>query len=298
MAASHPTIKNQTSAHNQVADIYIDVPYQLKDKALFNIPAVCTCCLAPTENKYTAGWSSSRKYSTGTQRVTETHTARLDFCVCPDCVEHQREYNRKRIRMIIISVLCSAVVSSALIYFFNNFLEGIFGSGLIYFLVVLVLVPVVIALPVLATLDVFIPQRILDRRHASLTVGVRMIGPHHFEFDNLVYAQLFEKMNSEGAKISDGVGGQLDLPYKSTKVLKSPALNYKVFGKSLLEGKPLFEILILTAVFSCILTFLCSMALHFMLRDPNMAGSPGMYVCSGFLLLIIISIIVEEWRRT
>ncbi len=297
MATAQPAAKNSASTHNQVAEIIVEAPYALKDKGVYNIPAVCTCCLAPTDNKVTFKWGESRKYTSGVNRVTEIHTASLDFCVCPDCVAHEQEYNRKKTRMIMISVLISSIVSTLLIYMFNDELEALFGGSMVlYFLIVIVLAPTVMAMPVLATLDILIPQRVLDRRHASRLAGVRMSGPRRYEFDNLVYAQLFVKLNDENAKFTDMIGKQHDSPYKITQTIKKPHLQYKVFGKSLLESGPLVEILGTTAFVSSVLTFLFSMAI-FCMTEPPTAGSPGSYICSGLLFIIVITACLQEWKK-
>lgn len=297
MTAAQPAAKKTVSTQNQVADVRIEVPYQLSDKTIYNIPAVCTCCLSPTDNKVTVKWGSSRKYSSGGQRVTESHTATLDFCVCPDCAAHEQEFKIKQSRMIIISILVSAILSTALIYVFNDMIDMLFGgSELLFLLIVIGLVPTIIALPVLATLDIILPQRVLDHRHASRTAGVRMLGPHHFEFDNQAYAQLFSKMNGEGAQFTDMIGKKHDLPYKSTLLIKNPTFTYKIHGKSLLEGNPLVKILGTTASISAGLTLLFSLAL-FAMTEPPFAGSPGSYICSGVLLIVVISAAIEEWKK-
>jgi len=296
MATAKPAEKKIKTVTNQVTDVQISVPYEVRDHAVYNIPSVCTCCLAPTDNRYNVKWGTSRKYSSGMYRVTESQTAQLDFCVCPDCVAHHEEYNRKKKRMIILSIITSAIISTILGFVLSDVFNALLGDSMVLNIITIVLVPIIIAMPVLAILDILIPQRALDRRHSSRTLGVRMMGPHHFEFDNLVYAQLFEKMNGEGAKFTDMIGKQHDLSYKATKTIKTPSLHYKVFGKSLLESKPLIEIFITTAWVSVGLTFLFSMAI-FAMTEPPTAGSPGSYICSGFLLIIVITAVLEEWKK-
>ncbi len=262
----------------------------------FNIPAVCTCCLAPTTNMATAKWSYVRKYHSAGYRVTESQSASLDFCVCPECVAHEKEYRRKRLLMIKISTFVAALISAMLILGYEPVLDAV---GEVNFALALfigfVLLPFIWVLPIVYVLDHYLPQRLLDHRHASRMKGVRMKGPHLFEFDNPVYAQLFAARNGSGAKFapSDELGLSFDSPYTVTQTVKRTALHYKIRGQSLLIGKPLLEIVGISTALAGVLTLIFSLMLAFCIK-PLPGGETGTYVISGLVCFVILSIFLQK----
>ncbi len=293
MSTSQTAVAHGIVDKQEVVEVEVEKPWGSPFNR-FNVPTVCACCLAPTTHTATARWSHVRKYHSAGYRVTETKTASLDFCVCPECVAHEKEYRRKRLLMIKISTFLASLISAMLILGHGSALDAL---GEVNFALALfvgfILLPFVWVLPIVYVLDYYLPQQLLDHRHASRMKGVRMNGPHHFEFDNPAYAQLFAARNGSGAKFTSEFGPPFDSPYTLTQKVKRTALHYKIRGKSLLLGKPLLEIVGISTGLAGVLTVIFSLMIGFCIK-PLPGGETGTYVLSGLVSFVILSIFLHK----
>ena len=164
-----------------------------------------------------------------------------------------------------------------------------------------VLVPLIVVLPIVFLLDLLYPVKPLGSQHSSRTKGVRLRGPRNYEFDNPAYAKLFALNNGEQARflLSTTVNKLFNSPYRLELKIRKTPLNYKIRGKSLLRGKPLVEIMGLSAIFSIVLMIVFSVAFTFFFEPPT-AGNPGTYIFGslGLLMTLVVCFAIVDHTGT
>lgn len=235
-----------------------------------HIPQVCTCCLKPTTSRAEVRWGTSSKSTVGVNRVKTIHWARTEFCVCDECQAHEKEYRRKRARLIRLVILLTTLLANALIFHFGYpFLSEPVEKellGLFQFLLFFILLPTAIAIIFILLLDLIIRLSPLDPQHASRTKGVIMTSRSSFVFNNPGYGLAFALAN------------------KATYKTLTSTHTSKIRSRSLLESGALSTTLFVSIPLSIVATFALSL-LIFMLTPASELTPKAWCPVSGILLV-------------
>lgn len=163
----------------------------------FVIPPYCTCCLKPTSLTEDVRFAMSRDTFGG----TATKTISVHMPICPECLEHRKQFTRKNVWICILCILFGVLASFMTYLGFkadksNAIFIGAAVTTALYFVITL-------AIKVTPLSDshstrfrsVDISAPLLDEKNRFVSI----IPSVTFTFTNWRYANLFQKANASKA---------------------------------------------------------------------------------------------------